>query len=483
MINFANVITDNQIEMRTNCPNCNKTIEISEELLGSSRGRLVCPCCLEVFVLPGWEPNKENVDDSAGQPADLMAHLRYCPNCGAKVTSRSKFCPICGEDLIAAERERMAIADSEQAEPAQSVDDNAIDDSPIAIGEEADDDADNGVAESDSQTNHGKMLSPQEYLLMVQHANTNHVHDMSPSQRRRFRRKIEIWTFVLVACVVAMLLWCVTPRSASNDLNGMPTSDYSLSDTEHVVSPAFSWMAKVDGGTFSMGNADSTANEDERPKHVVILNDFFIMKREVTQHMWQAIMGSNPSVPKGDKLPVVCVSWLDCVKFCNKLSRHYKLRECYCIDGSSVTLLHGGHGGFRLPTEAEWEYAARGGKSNGTAEFSGGDDLDDLAWYGGNSGVACNGGFAKIKRVGTKKPNELGLYDMTGNVWEWCWDYYGKYPSDSQTNPTGPSGGIQRVIRGGCWNSCKNRCAVLFRNFDKSTGSDNSVGLRLVYVP
>ena len=188
-------------------------------------------------------------------------------------------------------------------------------------------------------------------------------------------------------------------------------------------------MIKVEGGTFSMG-ATSEQEYDalscEKPVHSVTLSDYYIGETEVTQELWEAVMGSNPSYFEGDnQRPVENVSWNDCQKFIKKLNR---------LTGKQ----------FRLPTEAEWEYAARGGKYSRGYKYSGSNNADEVAWYDSNSG-------SKTHPVKTKKDNELGLYDMSGNVWEWCNDWWGCYQSNSQTNPTGPSEGECRVVRGGGW--------------------------------
>ena len=188
-------------------------------------------------------------------------------------------------------------------------------------------------------------------------------------------------------------------------------------------------MIKVEGGTFSMGATleQTNYNNDEKPVHSVTLSDYYIGETEVTQELWEAVMGSNPSYFEGDnQRPVESVSWNACQKFIKKLNR---------LTGKE----------FRLPTEAEWEYAARGGKYSRGYKYSGSNNSDEVAWYDSNSG-------SKTHPVKTKKDNELGLYDMSGNVWEWCNDWWGCYQSNSQTNPTGPSEGESRVLRGGSWN-------------------------------
>ena len=191
-------------------------------------------------------------------------------------------------------------------------------------------------------------------------------------------------------------------------------------------------MVKVEGGTFSMGATSEQTNydDDEKPVHSVTLSDYYIGQTEVTQELWQAVMGSNPSYFTGNnQRPVGNVSWNDCQEFIRKLNS---------LTGKN----------FRLPTEAEWEYAARGGKhsKNYVYKYSGSNNPDEVAWYGSNSGNTTH-------PVKTKKANKLGIYDMSGNVWEWCNDWYGSYQSYSQTNPTGPLKGKYRVLRGGSWYS------------------------------
>ncbi|MGM9799628.1 MAG: formylglycine-generating enzyme family protein [Muribaculaceae bacterium] len=236
-------------------------------------------------------------------------------------------------------------------------------------------------------------------------------------------------------------------------------------------------MVKVPGGTFTMGataEQGSDALDDEKPTHSVTLSGYYIGKYEVTQAQWKAIMGNNPSEFKGDNLPVDNVSWNDCQEFIRKLNQ---------LTGKK----------FSLPTEAQWEYAARGGKSGGT-KYSGSKKIKNVAWYNGNSGsnmhalkllmsVAMNGyagnSGSKTHPVGTKSPNDLGIYDMTGNVLEWCQDYWGHYTSASQTNPTGPESGSDRMFRGGSWNNDAGFCRVSFRGSDTPDGRGNYLGFRL----
>ncbi len=216
-------------------------------------------------------------------------------------------------------------------------------------------------------------------------------------------------------------------------------------------------MVKVEAGSFNMGATPEMQNpdEDEKPVHrVTLTNNYYIGKYEVTQALWQAVMGSNPSHFKGDDLPVEQVSWNDCQDFISKLNAMTGKR-------------------FRLPSEAEWEYAARGGKKSRGYQYSGSNTLGDVAWYEGNSG-------SKTHAVGTKQPNELGIYDMTGNVYEWCQDWYGSYSSSPQTNPIGAVSGSSRVDRGGSWFFTAKHCRSSYR-FNLTPGYRlNFLGLRLV---
>ena len=214
-------------------------------------------------------------------------------------------------------------------------------------------------------------------------------------------------------------------------------------------------MVYVEGGTFIMGATAEQKNTDklEKPAHSVTLSSFYIGKYEVTQSLWKAVMGSNPSHFEGDNLPVENVSWNDCQTFLRKLN---------AMTGKN----------FRLPTEAEWEFAARGGNRNRGYQYSGSNVLSDVAWYADNSG-------SKTHNVGAKAPNELGIYDMSGNVWEWCQDWKKSYSSSPQTNPKGPSSGSSRVYRGGSWILSARGCRVASRDCFTPDYGGIDLGLRL----
>jgi formylglycine-generating enzyme required for sulfatase activity len=212
-------------------------------------------------------------------------------------------------------------------------------------------------------------------------------------------------------------------------------------------------MVYVEGGTFLMGG--SSGESDEKPVHSVTLSSFNIGKYEVTQAQWKSVMGSNPSYFKDcDQCPVESVSWNDVQDFIRKLNAQ---------TGKN----------YRLPTEAEWEYAAKGGKSSKGHTYSGSNNLNLVAWYSGNS-------VNTTHIVGGKQTNELGIYDMSGNVWEWCFDWYGFYDSESDTNPKGASSGQGHVFRGGSWINMSKGCRPADRDWYNPSFAYNSGGFRLV---
>ncbi|GEM_PF-2665444 len=246
-------------------------------------------------------------------------------------------------------------------------------------------------------------------------------------------------------------------RRLQAELSGIKDTDETPIDIS-VGKETFR-MVKVKGGVFTMGatlKQRDKAYSVELPAHRVLLDDYYIGETVVPQGLWNAVMGSNPSKWKGDDLPVERVSWEDAQEFIGELNMK---------TGRT----------FRLPTEAEWEYAARGGKKSCGYKYSGSNNLDEVAWYGENSNH-------KTYPVKGKKSNELGLYDMSGNVWEWCQDWYGKYSGDAQSNPQGPLLGVNRVIRGGSFHDIfEEDCRVSYRRDDGTpVRRDYYLGFRLV---
>jgi formylglycine-generating enzyme required for sulfatase activity len=243
-------------------------------------------------------------------------------------------------------------------------------------------------------------------------------------------------------------------------------------------------MVLVEGGTFQMGS--SNGFNTEKPVHAVTVKSFYMGKHEVTQKEWREIMGTtiqqqwtmggskgNPERGAGDNYPIYCVNWYEVVEYCNRLSLKEGLTPAYRGSGDSI-ICDFTVTGYRLPTEAEWEYAAKGGnKSFLSYEYSGGNSVDRVAWYRENSGNSTH-------PVGTKQPNDLGLYDMSGNVREWCWDWYGDYSGGNQTDPRGASSGTSRILRGGAWSLDAAYVRSADRLYDTPSSRAYDLGFRLV---
>jgi len=264
------------------------------------------------------------------------------------------------------------------------------------------------------------------------------------------------------------------------------------------VTPTAIEMVYVSGGNFQMGNPDTNIGyDDERPVHTVTLTGFYIGKYQVTQAQYQAVMGTNPSYfssnPASGEVqgnrPVEGVSWYDAIEFCNALSIKEGLSPYYSIDKVNkdpnnknsydsykwTVTRNSTANGYRLPTEAQWEYAAKGGNGTpGNYTYSGSNTAGNVAWYEGNRD-------SKTHEVGKKAANGLGIYDMSGNVWEWCWDWYGSYTSSTQTDPVGAAAGDDRVVRGGFWyfnasSSAHSACRYSRNPYFR----DHTIGFRLV---
>jgi formylglycine-generating enzyme len=292
----------------------------------------------------------------------------------------------------------------------------------------------------------------------------------------------KIFLIVCILCSVSFL-WAqtllhvhTTSGTSTFNLNEITDITYSLGTTPDQ-------MIFVQGGTFNNGTSDVT------------VSSFYMGKYEVTQAAYQVVMGVNPSyftsVSNG---PVEEVSWFKAIEYCNRYSINEGLTPCYSYIGHGTNPDNWPVGwntdnlhhidiscnwtanGYRLPTEAEWQYAARGGNQTHNYTYSGSEDINAVAWYNENS-------VSITHTVGTKSANELGLFDMTGNVWEWCWDIYGGYPSSPQTNPHGANQGSNRVARGGGWYTDAIFCTVFYRCYTEvPTLNDYSFGFRCVRV-
>lgn len=232
------------------------------------------------------------------------------------------------------------------------------------------------------------------------------------------------------------------------------------------VNGVFFNMIRVEGGTFDMGGTPEqmeTDNDEKLVHKVTLTNDYYIGETPVTQALWRAVMDYNPSSFKGDNLPVECVSWDECQDFIRKLNKK---------TGKT----------FRLPTEAEWEYAARGGKKSRHTQYSGSDNIDEVAWYDENEVAWYDKYSVSTHPVNMKQANELGIYDMSGNVWEYCQDWFDYYRIGSQTDPQGPKGpkgGFGRVVRGGSYFCDAWRCRVSYRTYCRTDDPDTGLGFRL----
>lgn len=246
------------------------------------------------------------------------------------------------------------------------------------------------------------------------------------------------------------------PADKVNDITIVWNDNDLPEDVKQTVLEIASSMVKIKGGVFEMGSSESGI-ENESPVHSVSLSDYYLAKTTITQQQWQAIMGShelwNAQYGKGDNYPANYISYTQALEFINKLNSYSNLR-------------------FRLPTEAEWEFAACGGTAPIDFLYSGSNNADAVAWHKDNSNNTMH-------PVAMLNHNELGLYDMSGNVWEWCFDYYGEYPNGHVNNPTGPSHGEKRVVRGGSFSyeASYSRCKC--RNCLLETNNSFAVGLRL----
>ena len=311
-------------------------------------------------------------------------------------------------------------------------------------------------------------------------------YDVVPNPTPSVKDKLKGWTNVLVYLSLAFVVLFYAIRTCTDSSNEVSTpttmvsevlvvkdtlkkepvpqaaeNKKSASTPNPAIPPADSKIGGIDmvfvkGGTFTMGataEQGSDAYSNEKPTHSVTVSDFYIGKYEVTQAQWKAVMGSNPSKFTGDNNPVEQVSWNDIQEFITKLNAQTGKK-------------------YRLPTEAEWEYAARGGNQSKGYKYSGSNSIGDVAWYYSNTSY-------NTYPVGQKTPNELGIYDMSGNVGEWCQDLYGYYSSEAQTNPTGPSSGSDRVLRGGSWCSYARFCRVSYRSCSNPDDPGINYGFRL----
>ena len=256
--------------------------------------------------------------------------------------------------------------------------------------------------------------------------------------------------FLMVSVLLFMWTLSVNAEKPKAEPIAGPDAGMRMVKTADGIEYAFRWCP---AGSFTMGSPESESGRcpDEFPHEVALTDGFWMLETEVTREMWKSVMGNEPGVFRGERLPVEQVGWVDCIEFCRKLSE--KL-------GSPVT----------LPTEAQWEYACRAGTSG---PFAG--NLEEMAWFGPNS-------ENRTHPVGQKKPNAWGIHDMHGNVWEWCLDWYAEdsYAGSPSTDPHGPDRGVNRVYRGGGWYGDARFCRSAYRNYYAPNFRSYGHGFRII---
>ena len=308
-------------------------------------------------------------------------------------------------------------------------------------------------------------------------------------------KKTQVFKWAAVLMLAAMVLFTGCPNAAGGNSGGSITPPASTDKIYTVGGISFTMkgIAAVTGK--SVGHGD----ESDNAPHTVSLTAYRIGETEVTQELWQTVMGNNPSNFSGspesgeaqEKRPVECVNWYHAIAFCNKLSKACNLEPCYTVTGVDFDALtfddiptsnnsnwnnavcDWSKKGFRLPTEAEWEWAAMGGKDYKWSGTNVESELKDYAWYGGD----------KTHEVKKKQPNGYGLYDMSGNVWEWCWDRYGTLPNPLPEDYSGAASGAYRVVRGGSWYFNAVYAARAYRDSGDPGARNGNLGLRLVSRP
>ncbi len=287
-------------------------------------------------------------------------------------------------------------------------------------------------------------------------------------------------TALALVAAAALLAWSSEPVAVLEEEQEEEEEDEDKPPDFEIPADLQVKMVPIPAGSFTMGSADDDpqARDDEKPAHPVTLAAFEMMATPVTRQLYQKVVGEDPGWPEGeaDDRPVNQVSWEDAAEFCNQLSKLHRLQPAYLLEGDQPPQWQRDADGFRLPSEAEWEYACRAGTETPWSFGDNSEKLGKYAWYTDNSDNAP-------QPVGTKKPNPWALYDMHGNVWEWVWDWYGEYSAEAREDPSGPDEGKSRVLRGGSFFDPAQllRSAIRFRGGPEFR--DWLIGFRCVRSP
>ena len=393
--------------------------------------------------------------------------IMKCINCHREISDTMRFCPLCGhiqpKDREAYLREHPEL---------QKDDDVLSEDEVMAMIKKKEGGEKPTNAQSAARPNVGGAkpanvpMGNQDKKNVASSAlgNGKSIFQSNTEPKAKLSKTKIVILVCLAAAVLGIILFTVFNKSKGIDVDDLNSTDSIVAadkdkETINVDNVSFT-MIKVEGGTFSMGATNeqgSDADDDEKPAHNVTVSTFYMGETEVTQELWEAMMGTNPSKNKGPKQPVENVSWNDCKTFIDKLNAK---------TGKN----------FRLPTEAEWEFAARGGKKSQSTKYSGSITAKTVAWFKDNSSD-------KTHAVACLSANELGLYDMSGNVYEWCADNYDEkyYSSSPASNPCCEKAGADNVCRGGGFNFKENCIRVSYRDSDNPKNKSDKIGLRLVY--
>ncbi len=357
--------------------------------------------------------------------------LLVCPDCGGNVSSKAAKCPRCGCPVSVMIQEQQESVDKQEPEVKQEpIEQQKPEAQPIVEAEQ-----------------HTVAVQPviQQHKSEPTKANATNAENHNPNTK---------WIMIALFAAAIIVAIVVFSKKSSDSDYYYDTSQYEPNYETITVNGVSFKMVKVDGGSFQMGGSDSDAYDDEKPVHSVTLSDFYIGETEVTQSLWQAVMGGNPSYFRNGNFPVEDVSWYDCQEFIQRLNTKTGKK-------------------FSPPTEAQWEYAARGGKKSIGYKYSGSNNIASVGWFDTN----CNETTHNVKSLAA---NELGLYDMTGNVYEWCQDWYAdRYDYNSATDPTGPYSGTLRVVRSGSWKSKARNCRTAYRFKYTPEYHFRNLGLRL----